>query len=226
MQMRQSFKLILITSLLKISTLAKVTVIVGSQMAYLSAISCVAPLVGTFTSLGMMLSIFGGLALAKYIWLGVFPAHYLAYHIPGFCAALFWARPGWRLGIIIPVLCFLAFVVHPVGASAWVYTLYWLLPIGISVAPFVPSKMRSICSEGPFLKSLSATFVAHAVGSVIWLYTVPMTAQLWIGLIPIVAIERFSFALAMTGIYYCAIAIRQFFNYKIIHYKFAFLNRG
>jgi len=48
-----------------------------------------------------------------------------------------------------------------------------------------------------FLNVLGSTFVAHAVGSTIWLYTIGMNASVWNALIPIVALERLSMALAI-----------------------------
>ena len=72
------------------------------------------------------------------------------------------------------------------------YTLYWFIPIAISL----------MASKHPFLRALRGTFIAHAVGSVIWIYTVPMAAEQWLALIPVVALERSTFALGATLLYY------------------------
>jgi hypothetical protein len=75
------------------------------------------------------------------------------------------------------------FIIHPVGAQAWYYSLYWLIPVAASLLP-----------ENLLLRSLGATFTAHAVGGVIWLYTLPSTPGFWTALIPVVAFERIVFA--------------------------------
>lgn len=84
---------------------------------------------------------------------------------------------------IVPVLCMLAFWAHPVGALAWAYPLYWLIPA-----------VSLLFRKRLFMRSLGATFTAHAIGSTLWLYTVPMPPEAWLALIPIVAYERLAFA--------------------------------
>ncbi|MBU0636355.1 hypothetical protein KKE06_04990 [Candidatus Micrarchaeota archaeon] len=98
-------------------------------------------------------------------------------------------RKDWS--IIVPVFAMALFMLHPVGSQAWMYALYWLIPIGVRV--FAPNRL--------FFKSLGATFMAHSVGSVIWLYALPSTPELWLLLIPIVALERCLFALGISGSY-------------------------
>lgn len=98
-------------------------------------------------------------------------------------------KKDWSL--IVPVFAIAFFMLHPVGSQAWMYALYWLIPIGIRL--FAPKRL--------FFKSLGATFMAHSVGSIIWLYTIPSTPELWLTLIPIVAFERGLFALGISGSY-------------------------
>ena len=88
---------------------------------------------------------------------------------------------------LIAIICIILFIVHPVGRQAWVYSLYWLIPI---FACFFPKRL--------FLKSLGSTFTAHAVGSTIFLYAFQLPTAVWKGLIPVVFVERVGFAL---GIY-------------------------
>jgi len=95
-----------------------------------------------------------------------------------------------KLGIIVPALAMAAFWLHPVGAQAWYYALYWTIPI---IAKFLPDRL--------FIRSLGSTFTAHAVGSVLFLYTIPTAPILWIGLIPVVAMERAIFALGISCSY-------------------------
>jgi hypothetical protein len=109
-----------------------------------------------------------------------------------FAAYYFWKNSSRgvadRLGIIVPAAAMLAFWLNPVGQQAWIYALYWLIPIA---AKFLPDRL--------LLRSLGATFTAHAVGSVLFLYTIPTAPALWLALIPVVAIERGAFALGISA---------------------------
>lgn len=96
--------------------------------------------------------------------------------------------------IIVPAICIIAFILHPVGRQAWFFSLYWLIPI---IGALIPQRWR-----GALLwRSYGATFTAHAVGGALWVYTIPMTAQQWVALIPIVAFERFLFGAGIAGSY-------------------------
>ena len=111
-----------------------------------------------------------------------------------FAAYYFWKNGARKLEdkitIMVPALAMIAFWLHPIGAQAWYYALYWTVPV---IVKFLPDRL--------FLRSLGATFTAHAVGSVLFLYTIPTAPALWIGLIPIVAIERMLFALGISASY-------------------------
>ncbi|MBU0459945.1 MAG: hypothetical protein KJ597_04595 [Nanoarchaeota archaeon] len=96
--------------------------------------------------------------------------------------------------VLVPLVCIGLFILHPVGRAAWIFSLYWLIPV---LAVILPKKVPGQL----FFRSYGATFAAHAIGSVIWLYTVPMEAGAWLGLIPIVAYERFLFGLGIAGSY-------------------------
>jgi len=90
---------------------------------------------------------------------------------------------GKFAGALVSLACMAAFIAHPIGAQAWIYSLYWLIP---TIALALPEHL--------FLRSLGSTFTAHSIGSVIWLYAFPSTAAFWLALIPVVAFERFMFA--------------------------------
>ena len=111
-----------------------------------------------------------------------------------FATYYFGSRKEQRLSIVIPALAIVAFVLQPVGRTAWFFTLFWTIPIIIRL---LPQKYR----EKAFLRSLGATFSAHAVGGAIWAWTVPMTQAQWIGLIPVVVYERLLFASGITVTY-------------------------
>ena len=98
------------------------------------------------------------------------------------------------LGAVIPMVCMILFVMHPTGQQAWIYSLFWLIPILGKILPKkVPGQL--------FFRSFGATFTAHAIGSVLWIYTVPSTPGMWITLLPITAYERFLFGLGIAGSY-------------------------
>jgi hypothetical protein len=90
---------------------------------------------------------------------------------------------GKFAGALVSLACMVAFIAHPVGGQAWIYSLYWLIP---AIALALPEHL--------FLRSLGSTFTAHSIGSVIWLYAFPSTPAFWLALIPVVAFERFMFA--------------------------------
>jgi hypothetical protein len=182
----------LFTMVVKFASLLKVSFIIGSYAALFSATSIMIPLSGAFGGVAgcvgvslmlFLLKVFSGkLLLFKFL---------LAYHVPGLCAALYFRVTSSLLRLFLPALCMVAFIAHPVGGSAWAYTLYWFIPMALY---FVPKKSF-------FLDALASTFIAHAVGSALFIYAEPMTAAVWLGLIPIVAIERLVFASGMTLVY-------------------------
>ena len=96
--------------------------------------------------------------------------------------------------IIIPLIAIATFITHPVGRTVWFFSLFWTIPIIITLLP-------PVYSNNPWLKGLGATFTAHAIGGAIWIWTVPMTTEAWILLIPVVAYERFLFALGIGASY-------------------------
>ncbi|MFH1447660.1 MAG: hypothetical protein ABIG39_02245 [Candidatus Micrarchaeota archaeon] len=109
---------------------------------------------------------------------------------PMLFAAYYFAKGRNLLGIGLPLLCMAAFMFHPIGGQAWLYSLYWLIPVA---AAYLPNRL--------FLRSLGATFTAHAIGSTLWLYTFETTPAFWMMLIPIVAFERLMFASGITVSY-------------------------
>jgi hypothetical protein len=120
---------------------------------------------------------------------------------PMMFAALYFARKN-LLNLIIPLLCMAAFILNPIGRSAWYYSLYWLIPV---VCYFLQDRYL-------FARSLGSTFTAHAVGSTIWLWTFGLSKAIWIGLIPMVAMERGLFAV---GIMVSYLVFNNALNYLV-----------
>ena len=165
----------------------KISFIIGSQMAWFSLNSVLVPLSGAFfglvgSSVLLVMRFIAHIIIFKTISLSFF-----AFVIPGYCASLYWATRNALVGFVLPAVCIVLFVVHPVGNQAFVYAFYWCIPLMIYI-----SSRKSL-----FLQALGSTFVAHAVGSVIWLYTTTSTAAMWLELIPLVAVERLLCAVGM-----------------------------
>jgi hypothetical protein len=178
--------------LTKVVSVAKISLIVGTHHFFFTPNAICIPLFGRLGSAATSFWLMTFLVVLRTLTTGNISLHTFAFYVPGFCAALYWARPTSFVRLVLPLACVILFTAHPVGRQAFAYALYWLIPIGLF---FVPRKPF-------FADALSSTFIAHAVGSVIWIYTMPMCASVWLGLIPVVALERFIFASGMTLIEY------------------------
>ncbi|MBU1112189.1 MAG: hypothetical protein KJ896_05400, partial [Nanoarchaeota archaeon] len=74
---------------------------------------------------------------------------------PMLFAAFYFGYKKRYFGAIVPVICVGLFIAHPVGRDAWLYSMYWLIPILGAVLPRkVPGRL--------FFQSFGATFTAHA----------------------------------------------------------------
>ena len=160
----------------------------------------VMPLAGLFGGVSGSVALFLVRSCIALLFFKTLSFKFLAYYIPGLFAALYLAKPNALVRFFIPLVCMILFIAHPEGGRAWMYTLYWFIPMGVYF-----STMRS----NTFVKSLGSTFTAHAVGSVIWLYATNMGAAYWIGLIPVVAFERLLFASGTTVAYHCIVYLKE-----------------
>jgi len=186
-------------SAVKVSSLAKLSFVVGSHMVWLSGPAIITPLVGAFggffaSSIVLIIRMTVHFLLFKTLSLS-----FLAFCVPGFFGSLYWATRSSVIRVFVPLICMALFIAHPVGGQAFVYSLYWLIPVALYF----------FGRNTIFMQALGSTFVVHAVGSVIWLYTVPMTAAMWLGLIPIVAVERLLFAVCMVVAYNAIVVVKN-----------------
>ncbi len=168
----------------KLASFLKMSFIVGSHTAFFSAVNIANPLIGAFNTRKQTMLIFCALFLSRFLFCGTIDLHFLAFIVPGLFAALYWNVQGPAIRLLAPLLCFALFLAHPTGLAAAPYAAFWLIPIALYFKKDKPL----------FFHALSSTLIAHAVGSVIWLYTVPMSSTAWLALIPIVCLERFTFA--------------------------------
>ncbi len=177
-------------TLVKLFSFSKISFIVGSFGAFFTLSGIFIPLSGAWAGIaGSLLTCAAGLAI-RFLIHPLFSLSFLAYHIPGLCASLFWATNSKLFKIALPMICMLLFIAHPVGSQAALYALFWIVPL-----------WAAFYSHDLFATALGSTFTAHAVGSVIWLYSMPMNADYWLMLIPAVVIERLFFACAMVIVY-------------------------
>ncbi len=164
--------------------------ILGTQSGYFSLATVFAPSLGFFSSTSSCAFVY--LIRTALSFLTTFAVGSCFLHIPTLAGALILSSGSRYLPRIIAALCICTFLLHPIGRESFLYSLYWLIPIGIS---FVPA-------PSIFLRSLSSTFITHAVGSTIFLYTHATTSTYWQVLIPQVWLERLASALLLTAMYY------------------------
>jgi hypothetical protein len=170
----------------------KLSFILGSKAAFFSLNQALAPSIGFFAQPLVALCVYLLRACSALLFFGISPFSALVYHIPSFCAALYLSSSNKSFKVLLPLLCMVTFVMHPIGSQAWVYALYWLIPASIALIP-----VQSI-----YMQALGSTFTAHAVGSVLWLFTHNLTIDQWQALTHVVWAERLLFAGCMTAYYY------------------------
>jgi hypothetical protein len=174
--------------------------ILGSKAAFFSAGQCISSAIGFF---GGPISAILAYTMRFFISCLFTKAPFLLislYHIPTLMGTLYLSSSSRLFRALIPALCMVLFIIHPVGSQAPVYALYWLIPIALAF-----SSRRSI-----FLESLGSTFTAHATGSIIWLYTGSLQAETWNALITVVWAERLLLATGLTTAYYTIVHAQSY----------------
>lgn len=202
------FQLSLIGILISLLSFLKLNFVIGSKTMCFSGINFILPLICAFLNLPVSMFLICSLFVFKsIIGFGV-----LTLGIPTIIASLNWSAKiqanktvKFCLNALLPALCIILFITHPVASNAFAYSFYW----------FIPMFIYFLQPNSPFFTALSSTFLAHATGSIIWLYTVPMTSSQWNALIPVVAAERLIMACAMTLVFY---AIKSGTNLCKIYY--------
>lgn len=205
----KNYLLILVSTL--IILLAKFlpfSFMVGSQAAFFSGSTTIALLLSRHLGLASFLLFL--ISLQDFTVTKLFS--FLLKRAPLLFAGWSYRKPNSIVSLIVPIICFVLFVVHPVGQQAWPYALYWIIPVAIAVSK----------SQHVFLLALSSVFIAHAVGSTVWIYTHQMEYEVWLGLMPLVLIERTLMALGVVvGEYvidyvvFFALKVKTIFNRKL-----------
>jgi hypothetical protein len=181
----------------KLTAFAKFSFIVGSKMAFFAPAAVVLPLAGAFGGISGSLGMLGMGLIMRCLFFGAMPLLFLAYHLPGFVASLYWAHDSKIFRSVPALLCMILFLAHPVGAqSAW-YSLFWFIPM---IASFY---------SGTFFTALGSSFTAHAVGTLVWLYAGQLAPADFALLVPVVIVERLMIAVAMVMVYKLVVAVHS-----------------
>lgn len=176
----------------------------GAKFLLFSGLNVVFPALGFLYGPGIACIMLCLKKIVGYAWVGSALYTPFTTYIPTLSALLYWKPQFHSIRLLIPLFCMVAFLCHPVGGKAWVFTFYWLIPM---IMYFI--KHKSL-----FMHALSATFMQHAVGAVLWLYAVPTTPELWYSLIPLVLVERLLFA---TGTVVCIHGVQLLKSYYRRH---------
>jgi hypothetical protein len=169
------------------------TSIRGSEGTF-SSFSFISPLPGAFLGPGLGAIVIMGAKLIETFLagenfnLGMESLPLLLWGLPSAVGAMYFGSR--RRGVLaVPLLCIVLFLLHPAGREAWIFSLFWLIPVVISLTRL---------KQETFTSALGATFAQHGVGSIIFLYSFNISAEVWFSLIPIVVAERLLFALGIT----------------------------
>lgn len=194
MKARQCIVIVSWGVLALLSSFLKFNFPLGEKSAHLACSAAALPAIAYFVRSKYAVALAGIIWLLLHFWHPI-P---LTAGIPTLLATLSWRASSEKglanfgMHIALPLFAMLFFALSPVGAEAWPYSLYWLIPVALS---FVPATR--------WTRALQSTFVAHAVGSVMWVYFVPLAPVQWLALIPVVFVER----LLATGVSVTMVAI-------------------
>jgi hypothetical protein len=114
---------------------------------------------------------------------------------------------GERKLILLPSICIFLFICHPIGREVWFYSLFWLIPILISLFKENLDKFLKIPVFKIYGYSLGTAFTDHAVGSVIYLYLLKIPANFWVQAIPNTILERLLIAGGISFFYLFELAL-------------------
>ncbi len=180
--------------------------VLGQQNQYFTLSQFFAPSVASFLGIYLGMFTLGASLLVGFFIAGkaVTATGLLLLSTPLF-ASYYFANVGKKrfdpMILAVPVVAMAIFISIPAGAGAWYYSLFWLIPIGISIFGL---------GKNLLARSLGATFTAHAVGSAIWSLAVPMTSAQWTMLLPVTATERLLFASGIAISYVAATSIAKY----------------
>jgi hypothetical protein len=181
------------------------TKIWGSWLSYFSWSSIAAPIIshhfGFFSFFSILLAklLFHPERIALFLLLKRLPLIFSSWAFAG---------KNWITHLLIPALCMILFLAHPVGGKVFYYSFYWLIPMALY---FVPASI--------FSQALASTFIAHATGSIVWLYGKNVGVEVWQLLVPMVICERLLMAAGIVALHYFVVAAGSLCKAAIIQFK-------
>ncbi len=172
-----------------------------------SLLAMFAPIVPYFTGISWgFIAIFGARILQFIIGISTVKDlfSYLIF-MPVFFGGIYFARLFKKEKglVLIPIISIILFNLHPIGRVVWYYSMFWLIPIAITLLqPWIRKLTRLRDLPTIYIYALASTFIDHAVGSVMFLYYLNIPAIYWNMAIPYVPFERAIYAIGIT-IFYC-----------------------
>ena len=91
--------------------------------------------------------------------------------------------------VVVPAVCMILFIVHPIGNTVFFYSFYWCIPM----------VLYAYFRRNLFAQALISAFVAHALGSLVWLYCYQLAGIYWIAALPVVPFERCLIAMGIVA---------------------------
>src|SRR3989338_1102240 len=117
--------------------------------------------------------------------------------------AVFYFNKKREINLLIPLVSIFIFILHPVGRTAWQYSLLWLIPV-----------LAHYFRKNLYIRSLGATFTAHSVGGALWVWAFGLTREMWLALISQTLLERTLMAGGITVSYYALVKLFNFLESK------------
>lgn len=196
---------IMFASLFIVLTKVKITPIIGTDSSF-SASVMFGPIISRFVGISfgvgsiLLVHLFGvliGLYKIKSI------ISYFTF-FPIIFAGIYFARTfkSEKKLFWIPIICISLFILHPIGNSVWFYSLFWTIPLIISIGKEKIDNILKNYVARVYLYSLGTSFIDHAVGSVLFLYFMNIPREAWLMAIPLTIIERVIIAFGITLSYF------------------------
>lgn len=196
---------IMFASLFIVLTKVKLTPIIGTQLSFSASVMfgpIISKFVGiTFGTASILISHFFGVIVGIYKIKSI--VSYFIF-LPIICAGIYFARifKSEKKLVWLPIICISLFILHPIGNSVWFYSLFWTIPIIITIEKERIEKIVKNYAAKVYLYSLGTAFVDHAVGSTLFLYFMNIPKEAWLMAIPLTIIERLIIAFGITLSYF------------------------
>lgn len=162
--------------------------LLGAEGQTVSSFHFIAPIAGGFLgTVPAILTVFAAEVADVIIWNKALTQTRILLLFPILVGVWFFSRHKRESGLLVTGAGIALWLLHPVGREAWFYSLLFIVPL-------VGGMMQNLVG-----RSFGAAYSAFVAGQVLWLYFMPTTAAEWVGWIPVVIIERTSFAIGIAA---------------------------